>query len=502
MKRVFLLVVAVASIFTLNAQYKYSEMGLITSRSGYLGNARSEAMGNSFGAVGGNSIAMSINPAGIGVYRSDEFSISANVVLNDNSSDYSGFRSSSDHTRFTIDNLSYILADTQNEGRISLAAGFGYNRLNNYRTTSVVYGNEIDYSMSESFAEKAYLDQLSSFETTAAYETYLINGVGADGFQSTFDPTIGDNTDQQMIRNTYGSQDEVTFSVAANLDHTLYFGATFSFLSLDYEHAYSYKEDIYGPEYNDGTGDIVNYGKFDYSQGIITSGVGFQGKFGLIYKPIQPLRVGVAVHTPVGYSMNEKYSASMWSYGMDFDNPQDEYSEKADFNEYDYKISTPWRYIFSAAYVLGKYVIVSADYEVQDFSKIKLKDEFTNSTLGFEEDNAEIKELYSSANTLRIGGEYRPTAEVSIRAGAQFVSDPYRGVDDYQGVISSTTNIYSGGFGYRVDNISIDFAYSNSMKKETEYLFVVNDGSNGNIAAPVLSKIKEQHLKLSFTYRY
>ncbi|MDO5664161.1 MAG: hypothetical protein Q4G63_02745 [Bacteroidia bacterium] len=60
-------------IFIANYSYSQGEVeALKYSRGELYGTARSMAMGNAFGALGGDIAGVSINPAGIAVYRSSE----------------------------------------------------------------------------------------------------------------------------------------------------------------------------------------------------------------------------------------------------------------------------------------------------------------------------------------------------------------------------------------------------------------------------------------------
>ncbi len=64
---------------------------LLFSQQNYGSTARSKAMGNAFGALGGDFGSLSINPAGIGIYQYGEISASTNLLnLNSTESSYQG----------------------------------------------------------------------------------------------------------------------------------------------------------------------------------------------------------------------------------------------------------------------------------------------------------------------------------------------------------------------------------------------------------------------------
>ena len=52
------------------------------------GTTRASSMAGAFGALGGDFSSLSINPAGIGVYRSTEFTITPTYIFSSSSSDF------------------------------------------------------------------------------------------------------------------------------------------------------------------------------------------------------------------------------------------------------------------------------------------------------------------------------------------------------------------------------------------------------------------------------
>ena len=58
------------------------------SQTYYQGTAKALGMGNAMGAVGGDMTAVCINPAGMGIYRSRELTMSCNFLDNYSTSTY------------------------------------------------------------------------------------------------------------------------------------------------------------------------------------------------------------------------------------------------------------------------------------------------------------------------------------------------------------------------------------------------------------------------------
>ena len=92
------------------------------------------------------------------------------------------------------------------------------------------------------------------------------------------------------------------------------------------------------------------------------SGTGSNYQLGVIVKPIQELRLGLAFHTPTFYKLTETFNPERIEYsypfGSDFAVTNNDRSNSNNVN-----LSSPWKVIASVAGVIGQKFIVSADYE-------------------------------------------------------------------------------------------------------------------------------------------
>ena len=70
------------------------------------GTARAGAMGNAFGALGGDFTSASINPAGLGLYRSGEFTITPRSSHTNTESSYWGTNMEASDYKFSLNNIS------------------------------------------------------------------------------------------------------------------------------------------------------------------------------------------------------------------------------------------------------------------------------------------------------------------------------------------------------------------------------------------------------------
>ncbi len=120
----------------------------------YQGTARSMALGSSMSAMGGNFSTLSINPGGLGIYRSNDFSVSLEAFSRKVDSEYNGNPTNASKTMFDLSNIGYVISNQIGRGGRGWKywqIGFGMNRLNNYNGSSVVQGLNYDAQTSSNF---------------------------------------------------------------------------------------------------------------------------------------------------------------------------------------------------------------------------------------------------------------------------------------------------------------------------------------------------------------
>ncbi|MFA7042902.1 MAG: hypothetical protein WC186_00990, partial [Bacteroidales bacterium] len=94
------------------------------------GSARYVAMSGAFGALGGDMSAISMNPAGVSVYRSSEFTITPSLCTTSTKSHFD-LSSSDSKEKMLINNFGYVGSfRTYDESAISnFNFGISYNRV-------------------------------------------------------------------------------------------------------------------------------------------------------------------------------------------------------------------------------------------------------------------------------------------------------------------------------------------------------------------------------------
>jgi len=475
MKRYFTLL-----LLTLIAGVTYAQTAddaLRYSQEFYTGTARSAAMGGAFGALGGDFSSISINPAGLGVYQSSEFTFTPTMEMRQSSSG----NLNDDEFTFGLSNIGFVGTMkpriVSKNGWQNFNIGIGYNRINNFRKSSMsqVLGSETSMlDVFEANADGFFPDELNSMTELLAYETYLLNPQEDNELDYDLPIFPGERMNQRKTIDEKGSMGEFNMAFGANYAHKLYLGASLGIQSIYYKSTSRFTESTL----SDSNSDLDYYNFEEY---VKTTGIGVNFKFGLIYKPSQNVRLGASIHTPTFYSMEDEFQNSMASHFLTPDvDGFFNYADETRYSGYTYDYRTPMKYTLSGAFILSKQALFSVDYELVDYSKAK----FTDGEDGFDfygdsenpQSNDIIKSSYQNVGNLRAGLEYRVSSAFSLRGGFAHFGDPYK-----SSMIDESYNRYSAGFGVRQGNFFFDAAYSYTDKDESYIYYSTPDFSSEEV---------------------
>ncbi|GAT63792.1 OmpP1/FadL family transporter [Paludibacter jiangxiensis] len=440
------------------------------------GTARYMGMGGAFTALGGDASAISLNPAGLGVYRSSELTATLNMMNNSSNSTWKGVTNSDNNIFAHFNNLS-IVATIPGTDQYSSALSFTFDRLKSFNRNGVVSGANQLSSLTDNIAyrtggipESALQSSNDPFNNTSipwisvlGYEGYLINPSSSGTNQWT---TLLGTT--ETVRPSYsyserGYIDQYSIGYAGNISNIVYLGASIGWQSLNYSLISNYGETF-------GSG-----GSMNLRNEIYTTGSGFDVKLGVIVRPVDFLRLGFAYHTPMFYNMTDNYYAS-----LNYDTERKGTISTPDEGGYSkYKVQTPSYYTFGLAAVLGKKGILSFDYQYQDFTTMKLKNQDGDSQ-SFEFENEGVKANMKSVSSFKVGGEFRATDNIALRLGYNYISpatkpDAYRVLannsvrTDSEYFLDVNTQNFTAGIGFRYNNWNFDLAYVLSNQKQDFY---------------------------------
>ncbi|HPR32510.1 MAG TPA: hypothetical protein PLK12_10450, partial [Prolixibacteraceae bacterium] len=284
-----------------------------------------------------------------------------------------------------------------------------------------------------------------------------------------------------------GRVDEYLLSLAANVNHKLFIGGSFSLVDLEYYEKNAFtEEDNYQYE-------GANLQKYTQTSEISHSGVGVNMKAGLIYRPFKPLRIGVAIHTPTFYSINFEYEKEISAW---FDQAIGEgdivpstYHNADVEDQYEYTFQSPLRSVFSASYLLGNLGLISVDYELINYASSKFR-AAEGDNYDYAPQNTDIRKTLKASSNLHVGAEIRATDNFSLRGGFEIFGNPWQKTfTDEDGSSSEILNFtdrhltYSAGFGYRQQSFFIDFAYRLSQISESYQIHYMYYSNGKNIAS-------------------
>lgn len=420
------------------------------------GTARSVAMGGAFGALGGDASGVAINPAGIGVYKNSELVTTLNFTNTETSSKFLGGTTDDNKFKFSFDNLAFVGVVPLFSDEVPLINfGFAYNKLKSFDRNISVNGGQMGTSLTDYLSNRANgqndFDYIANgdgydgdFLSILSYESGLISK-NPDGSKTFVPSSYGEKAKSRMNQRERGDISSFDFNVGTTISDMLSIGLTLSVTDIDYHLKSDYSEVF-------SNGD--NYSLYN---NLKTEGTGWQLKTGLIFKPINELRVGVAYHSPTWYNMTDYYYGEVRNYaGKSVSTPRDAYT--------DYEFRTPDKWVFSLAGIIGQYAIISADYELTNYGNMHLNNRYFGD-YDYSVENQDIKSDFKNASTLRIGAEVRFTPQFSGRIGYMWQQSPVKeklieGSEDatYPAAVSGTVpqyslvgdaNYFTWGLGYR-----------------------------------------------------
>ena len=211
--------------------------------------------------------------------------------------------------------------------------------------------------------------------------------------------------------------------------------------------------------------------------------------------------------------MTYDYGAGVDLYGSHYDKQGNLVSGNASTptGRYNYSLQTPWRFLASTAFVIGKKGIISFDYEYTGYQKMELNDDY----FGYPDENSWIKEDMKAGHTFKIGGELRVTPQLSVRAGYANQLSPIKAkVLDHPIEIASTegvttqyyldrgTQYYTLGLGYRFGRFYTDAAYVHRNNDSYLYAFSPLFSGDTQIIFPERANLKTKTNSFLFTLGY
>lgn len=433
MKRFYISAILFAFTLTSFSQnMKYQDLGVLFSQDDNYGTARFTAMSGAFGALGGDISAININPAGLSVFNYSTFTGTLNSKNTDISASY-GDASFNDRRITTTNNLNLNLSqagavlvfdDIQSEDWSKFAIGFNYRITKDFSNDFSAGGNEA----------------VTRFDSNPR------------------DSNIYDFTNGQFFDNNYdGEISELSFAVSAVHQKKLHVGLSLNFYDLNF-----FQQSVLTELNSDADGNILDVELF---QDNLTTGNGFSGNLGFIYKLHKNFRFGASYQTPTWYTEINQETNYNQDSNIDigdtiyYSGNEDSFTEYNDFQWINYSLRTPSKLTGSAAFIFGKNGLLSFDYTNRNYRNIK----FSNGV--FTNENQFYQNRLRNTHNYNIGTEWR-FDNFSIRGGYNYEQTPFitNNLDNDSITNFSDVEGYSFGGGYNFGVFKVDLAYTNNNR--------------------------------------
>jgi hypothetical protein len=432
------------------------------SQSFYGGTSRFMSMGGAFTAIGGDISTLSQNPAGLGLFRSSELTVSPQLMHINTDASWSYGNANDYIYKFNLSQAGIVSNLVKKEsGLISLNFGYSFNKSNNLNQSIRIQGLNTHSSMADSWAnssEGVYFSDLVD-APGIAFDAWVIDtlrNAGGSAYGTAFS-NYGDDPSSvygQTVRRLIsydGYTGEHAVSIGGNYNNKVYFGATLGINKIKFSSHYEHLERAN----SNLTSGLENFVFTDHFE---NTGTGYSLKIGAIFKPIEILRIGVAFHSPTWYTINEYFYESISS------NLVNEVLE-VEPQRYQYGLSTPFRALAGAAVQVGKMGLISADYEFVDYRTARFYE--TGDGFDYSEKNLEIKNTLQSAHNIKLGGELRMN-KLYLRGGYGYYGRVFQSGEDNQDL---NYNSLSAGVGFREQRVSIDFGFTTTYWDQSYILY-------------------------------
>ena len=465
----------------LSAAAQSWDEALLFSENHYGGTARSTAMGNAMTAIGGDPGSFNINPAGSAVASYSQFTLSPGFTLStagttgNFAGNYEtgttsprgfGDQVNANYFGMKLPNLAFSLnvESGHRSGWKRFSGGLLINSTNNFNRRYRAGGvNELtSYAASlASSAEGFSPNTLSTADwfyggsdpsqrpewvDRAGYLGGLFNGIpGHDGLYQAVTETRSESDGvinrwvpaplyQTYGEQTSGSKNDMLFNFAANYSDKFYLGANLGVTILNYGMAEYWQErpenvDAFPPiEYEGGA--VAHLQSLRMKRNFKLRGSGIYLKAGFLWRPVAGLRLGAAIQTPTLMNLvaRNAFNGEVTLTGKSipaYSSPEDEWT---------YSLSMPFRFNVGAAYSFGSLAVLSADYELVNYSQARYgtaSGDYGQIPDYMNDANLDIRDVLGASHQLRAGLEIKPVAALSLRAGYNFTTTGQKNFIDY-----------------------------------------------------------------------
>ena len=532
MKKFLLAAVAVVAGLPAAAQDTYESARLLGEDLN--GTARYVGMGGAMEALGADISTISSNPAGIGLLRHSQASLSFGFVSQQDATKFDNLNK----TNMSFDQIGFVYTNRTSSSSF-INFGFNYHKSRNFdqilSAANRLSGTSLNaqtYKKDEagSIAHGGYYLDFNNKDVLIGYEsaksdyqaqTYsqldyinanaLLLDADYKSLRDKGEPYLYDIAADEFSfdRAHRGWISNFDFNISGNANDRFYWGVTVGLKDVNYK---GYSE--YSEGFVESSGNDAGYANYGDDRRI--KGTGFDITAGVIFRPVEesPFRVGLSVATPTWYDLtseNTSAIANYCKYGA-----EDEWSSS---EAYKFKYFTPWKFGLSLGHTVGTNIALGASYQYSDYAagKNRINDgyDYYGEAKSFTDEpmKRNTESSLQGVHTLKVGAEFKPIPELAVRLGYNYVSAAYqdKGVRDMTldspGVMYASTADYTNwkgtnritcGLGFKVDKMNIDLAYQYSATNGDFYPMSSYAGAVGS--TDVSNKRHQVLLTLGYTF--
>jgi hypothetical protein len=424
-----------------------------------------------------------VNPAGLGQFKTSELVLTPGYNFSNNKANYLGTSDKDNKSAFAFGTSGFVF------GSPRWSFGLAVNQSANFNSRISYNGVNNQSSYSEKYLEELINNNVTDpnaaardypFGPSLAINTYLVepqldNNGNATSYYSLATPQTGVKQNQEIT--TKGGITSIGLAATRNFNDKFFIGGS---MSIDY---LSYRRDQTFRESDNTNTANNNFNYFETMETLETSGQGLNIKIGLLYKPIESLRLGLAFHSPTWYNLKDVYTTSIRTDLEGYQGNGELFQSSTDLvgepGQFQYAFNNPMRLMAGISYVLREEKdvtrqrgFISADVEFVNYGSGRFgEDSYSGSSSYYDELNNTIKDIYRNAINLRLGGELKFNT-LMVRAGFGYFGNPYEDAE----IKGKRMNV-SGGLGYRNKGKFIDLTYIHQFVTDGFYPYRLEDNA-------------------------
>ena len=515
MKKIFAIAALALTLTPAAAQETYENAKIAWSDLN--GTARYVGMGGAMEALGADISTISSNPAGIGLFRKSQGSLSLGFVSQQDANTFGGGHT----TNMSFDQVGVIITShTSPTGYVNF--GFNYHKSRNFDyilSASDRLQNASQNKLSYMKQKNGLLFPASSNGVPNFSEAYTqcnqLDDIYARNILYDRDDNIWyyeNATGYQFDRRHWGYVGDYDFNLSGNINNRVYLGLTVGIHDVHYKH------------YSEYTESFERNSPIRVADDRSIKGNGADLKAGIIFRPVEysPFRVGLSVTTPTWYDLTTSNYTTV----------SDDGGTATAGEDYEFKLYTPWKFGVSLGHTIGDYLALGASYEYTDYGTMDSRyktgrsysrwyDDYYDNSESDDVMNRHMAETLRGVSTFKVGAELKAAPEIAVRLGYNYVSPMYQKNGFKDGSLDSDGSYYASatdftnweathritcGLGFQIDKVNLSAAYQYTTQNGNFEPFMsyrdANTAADDNIADVVKVSNKRHQVMLTATYTF